>query len=83
MFKGTLDFYVHRGIPCCRAWPRYRPHEESPDELSTQAHFQYIVSLEQTLPSSLIEAVKPFTFATKWTWRDMMTSCYLKGHVIK
>jgi len=29
-FKGTLDYYVHRGIPCVRSWPRPPTGPRSP-----------------------------------------------------
>lgn len=28
-YKGTLDFYLWRGLPCVRAWPRWRPALQS------------------------------------------------------
>lgn len=28
-FQGILDFYVHRGTPCVRAWPKYRPARQT------------------------------------------------------
>jgi len=28
-FKGILDFYLWRGLPCVRAWPRWRPARQS------------------------------------------------------
>ncbi|GAH98539.1 unnamed protein product, partial [marine sediment metagenome] len=34
-FRGILDFYVRRGTPCVRAWPRYRPAKQTAASLAT------------------------------------------------
>ena len=38
-FKGVLDYYVYRGIPCVRKWPRYKPRTPTPYEALQQAVF--------------------------------------------
>lgn len=42
-FKGTIDFYIRRGTPCARAWPRYRPARQTAPSKASAALFGQII----------------------------------------
>lgn len=39
-YKGTLDFYVHKGQACVRKWPQPSPHHTSQKETCNQTRFK-------------------------------------------
>ena len=78
-FKGTLDFFVTRGIPCVRRWPRYTPRTSTPAEKAHQDAFAYINKIYHTLPAIVIEAARETAAGTSYTARDIITKGYLKG----
>lgn len=38
-FKGKIDFYLWKGLPCARAWPRYRQENTTPASKAAAALF--------------------------------------------
>ncbi len=54
--KGTLDFYLWKGIPCCRTWPRHKPRWRSPAEIATTTVFAYASSTWKNLPAEVRQA---------------------------
>lgn len=41
--KGILDFYLWRGLPCVRAWPRYRPARQTEAALASALLFGAVI----------------------------------------
>lgn len=78
-FKGTIDFYVHRGIPCARRWPRYHPRPPSPDELFNQDNFARLNQLASTLGQEVKEAWGLMVAGTSWTWKDAFVKAGIRG----
>lgn len=77
--KGTVDYYLWRGIPCARMWPRWPKRDPHPDEKANQDAFAYVQSHLSLLPDYLIDQYKRMAVGTPWTWRDLLLSTYMKG----
>lgn len=78
-FKGVIDFYYWKGIPCARKWPVWRARQPTPDEASNQEDFAYINKLWRTLPANLIEAYNAWATPTTLTGKDWFVRAYMKG----
>jgi len=78
-FKGVLDFYLWMGIPVCRAWPIYRPHEPSAAERAAQERFSYINKLATTVDPLIRQAFVDMAIGTSFTWKDLYVKAYLSG----
>jgi hypothetical protein len=77
--KGTLDFYVHRGIPCVRSWPRWQLKVRSPAVQATAANFAAVASVLKLACPEVIAAAKWMATGTLLTWKDVYTSILLGG----
>ena len=75
--KGTLDFYVHRGIPCCRSWPQYPPRNPTYLEALAQANFATIMQNFALLPAYLRDAYNRMGAGTPVIGRDVAVRLYL------
>lgn len=42
-FRGVIDFYMWRGIPCARAWPRFRPANWGAPSRASAALFGLVI----------------------------------------
>jgi hypothetical protein len=78
-YKGTLDFYVWKGIKCVRAWPQYPPRQPSPSEAANQTAFATIMKASVDLQPALIAQMKTSVAGTTWRWQDVWVRSYLKG----
>lgn len=78
-FKGVIDFYLWKGIPCARSWPRYKPRQASPDEAAVQSDFSYINKLASQLPEDIIDQYKAMAVGTPFTWKDLLVRGYMGG----
>lgn len=78
-YKGTIDFYIHRGIPCARSWPKSPGHIRSEPVMAQWAAFTY-VSREWTNLSPHMQATyRHMATNSGLTGRDMFTRAYLRG----
>lgn len=80
-FKGTIDFYYWRGIPCARKWPHWPPREPTPREKANQDLFGYAAHLYSSLPAVIIEAFREMALGTPYTCRDLFMRSYISGWV--
>lgn len=78
-FKGKLDFYAWKGIPCVRMWPRYFTRKPHPAEAANQQRFAYINQLASTLPAYIIDQYKAMAVGTPFSWKDLLVQSYIKG----
>ncbi|MBA7537481.1 hypothetical protein ES705_29750 [subsurface metagenome] len=78
-FKGKVDFYEWRGIPCARKWPVWKPRISTPAEKSNQDDFAYINKLAGTLPVDVIDGFKLLAVSTPFTWKDLLVRGYMRG----
>jgi len=78
-FKGSIDFYLWRGIPVARKWPRKPRQPGTPEQKATWTRFKYINSLAGTLPPDVIAAYKFMAAGSGLTWKDYVIRLYLTG----
>jgi len=78
-FKGTLDFYYWKGIPCVRKWPTWRPYTFSQEQRDNQAAFAYISHLWSVMDPTIKALWIEMAGGTSLTGRDMAIRSYLKG----
>jgi len=78
-FKGKIDFYVHRGIPCARKWPRSPGRLRSQAVMSTWPAFAYAAGMWNELSPEIQDAYRAMASGTGLSGRDMFTRSYLTG----
>ncbi len=72
--KGILDFYVWRGLPCVRAWPKYRPARQTAASLAAALVFGAIVKSYSLLGNVPLEAYREDALDQPRTARDIMVT---------
>ena len=78
-FKGVLDFYFWKGIPCVRAWPKSPIHSRSQAVQSTWPAFAYSAKAWYDLDPSLRELYNHQAAGTHMTGKDLFMRSYLSG----
>ncbi|GAI00479.1 unnamed protein product [marine sediment metagenome] len=78
-FKGTIDFYVHRGIPCARAWPKSPGKARSPAVMAQWPFFAYASKEWSHLSPIVQEAYNSLATNSGLSGRDMQVRAYLTG----
>jgi len=73
-FKGILDFYVWRGLPCVRAWPKYRPAKQTAASLATALVFGAIIKSYRLLGDLPLDAYRDDAQDQTRTARDIMVT---------
>jgi hypothetical protein len=81
-FKGTLDFYVWRGLPVCRQWPRRRSVPFTPQEKAQWPVFATASRLWNTLDPSVQDAYNKMASGSTLSGRDMMVKMYINAKTI-
>ena len=82
-FKGTLDFYVWKGIACVRRWPRSPGHRRAPAVEAQWSAFAIATKLWIELSPEVQEAFKRMAAGTPWSGRDVFTKSYLTPFIIR
>jgi len=78
-FKGVIDFYVHRGIPCARAWPKSPGKSRSPSVMAQWPAFRYATQEWLNLSPSVQAAYNELATNSGLSGRDMQIRAYLTG----
>lgn len=78
-FRGIIDYYECRGIPCVRRWPRWKIPERSPGVQAQNAIFTYANQVSITLPDHVVASWKWLAEQSNMTWRDWLNRAYLAG----
>lgn len=78
-FKGTIDFYLWRGIPCVRKWPIWRKRKAHPAELANQQQFAAIQRAWKYVDGTSRQAFQDMAAGTGLTARDVYTRAAVKG----
>ncbi|GAH83489.1 unnamed protein product [marine sediment metagenome] len=78
-FKGVVDFYLWKGIPCARMWPHWPARDPHPDEKLNQDAFAYINTHLFSMPEFLLDQYKRMAASTPLTWKDLAVKAYMKG----
>jgi len=78
-FKGKIDYYLWKGIPCCRKWPRWAPREPYPLEKINQDAFAYAMKSWKLQPEWLKVQWQRMAQGTPWRAQDLFLKAYMKG----
>jgi len=78
-FKGTIDYYLWKGIPCARSWPVYHPRQPYPSERTNQEAFSTANHLWPTLDEASQQTYFDLATGTGLSPRDMFVRAYMKG----
>lgn len=73
-FKGTLDYYVWRGLPCVRTWPRWTLTERSTAVVTAQQAFADYTRRVAATDPFVVQQANAAADGQPWTWRDITTS---------
>ncbi|MGB6896555.1 MAG: hypothetical protein WBF37_11540, partial [Dehalococcoidia bacterium] len=79
-FKGTIDFYLWRGLPCARKWPRRAPGRRTDAEIASSALFGIISSNYRLLAPLVLAAFREAAKDQPRTARDLYISA-VYGHL--
>jgi len=74
-FRGLVDFYTWKGIPCARRWPnKQSPDRFQPAELAAAKDFGALArEMSRTHPYVVLTATR-LARNVPWTWRDLTTA---------
>ncbi|MBA7658893.1 hypothetical protein ES703_66855 [subsurface metagenome] len=78
-FKGSIDFYVHRGIPCARSWPRSPGKQRAPAVMAQWSPFSFAVKEWNNLSPAVQASYNTLATNSGLTGRDMQIRAYLTG----
>lgn len=71
-FRGVIDFYIWRGIPVARAWPK-KPSQLTPATIQAATVFKEISRLLQNTWGPMHDYCHRIGEPYGWTWKDVMT----------
>ncbi|MBA7572831.1 hypothetical protein ES708_14618 [subsurface metagenome] len=77
--KGVLDFYMHKGVPMVRTWPRSPGHRRAPAVEAQWAAFSYAASEWNNLSPEVKQAYYDLASGTAYTGRDWFMRAYISG----
>ena len=78
-FKGTVDYYVCRGIPCARSWPRRPRLPRAPGVEAGYAAFTYAARAWTSLSPQVQDAYRTMAHGGRMSGRDLFARSYIKG----
>lgn len=78
-FKGTLDFYIWRGIKCVRKWPRSPGHKRAPAVEAQWAAFSYASKEWGNISPYIKAAYQRLSEGSGLSARDWFMRSYLTG----
>jgi len=79
-FKGTIDFYLWRGLPCARKWPRRAPGRRTDAEIASSALFGEVSTNYRLLAPLALAAFQEAAKDQPRTARDLYISA-VYGHL--
>jgi len=77
--KGSIDFYVHRGIPCARSWPRSPGKRRAPSVMAQWPIFTFAVQEWKNLSSTVQDSYNQFATDSGLSGRDLQIRAYMTG----
>jgi len=78
-YRGVVDYYYYKGVPCARAWPQRPRVPRSLAVQLSQKPFIEGVRLASQLSPEMVEFYKSNAASTTLTWRDLFMRSYLSG----
>lgn len=79
MLKGTIDFFVTRGINCARSWPHYDSSHYPPSVQIEWGSFSYINKLASEIDDSVRKLLRTLAAGTRYTWKDLLMVFYYRA----
>ena len=79
--KGTIDFYLWRGIPVARKWPRSPGHKRAPRVEAQWPAFATASRLWNLMDPDLRAAYIETAHGTTLSGRDLAQRAYLSGYL--
>lgn len=73
-FKGIIDFYLWRGLPCARAWPRYRPARQTDASRAAALLFGAVIKAYILTHSTVLHQLAIEATAIPRSTRDLYVS---------
>ena len=80
--KGKIDYYVFRGIPCARSWPRSPLYPRSPAVQAAGAIFAAFSQAAMATDPAIKEQAHELMDGQPWSWKDVITSAAY-GNLVK
>lgn len=80
-FKGKIDFYLWRGIPVVRTWPRSPGHKRAPAVEAQWPAFTTASRLWKLMSPALQAAYNETAHGTTMSGRDLAEKAYLSGYL--
>ncbi|MBA7535021.1 hypothetical protein ES705_27271 [subsurface metagenome] len=77
--KGNIDFYVHRGIPCARAWPKSPGKHRSEPVMAQWPAFSTAAKEWKLLSQAVQDSYTQFSTDSGLSGRDLQVRGYLTG----
>jgi len=77
--KGQIDFYLWKGIPCARRWPRSPGRVRAPAVMAQWPTFIYAASEWKNLSDTMRAAYQTLASNSRLTGRDMQIRAYIQG----
>lgn len=76
-FRGVLDYYIQRGQPIVRTWPKKARRVQSPGERLAQCHMNHALNLYRCSPGWWVQQMQEPLWGFTWNMRDYFMSHYL------
>jgi len=70
-FKGKIDFYVHKGIPCARRWPVITGHRSTIGEKRNQNRFRYFQKSLKAYSRGVKDLWRATAALANWRWHEV------------
>jgi len=77
--KGTIDYYLWKGIPCARKWPHWPTRVPTPWEKANQLAFAFANSTARDIPAYVRLQYQRMVAGTKLSWKDLYVRDYMNG----
>ncbi|MBA7532465.1 hypothetical protein ES705_24691 [subsurface metagenome] len=77
--KGSIDFYVHRGIPCARSWPKAPGKRRSEAVMAQWPAFSFATKEWKNLSKAVQDSYTQFSTDSGLCGRDLQIRAYLTG----
>lgn len=79
LMQRTVDYYVYKGIPCARRWPRHSARRPGPNEKATRETFSYIVATTKQISAPAELAYRAMAASTVYRWQDLVMALAISG----
>ncbi len=78
-FKGSVDFYLWKGLACARRWPRWHARTPTDAERASQVDLAYAARACGALSPHMKAQWRQLATGTRFTWREMFVRAYIRG----